>query len=56
MSKKSDAKQARETYKAKKTEHNARFNRPDTDPDSPDFVASNDAVADAAQHVPWWSR
>ncbi|WP_158813109.1 hypothetical protein [Streptomyces rimosus] len=56
MSKKTDARQAREDYRAKKAEHNARFNNSTTDPDSADFVASNDAVADTAQRVPWWRR
>ncbi|WP_158813212.1 hypothetical protein [Streptomyces rimosus] len=56
MSKKTDAKQAREDYRAKKTEHNARFNHADADPNSADFVTSNDAVADAARRVSWWRR
>ncbi|MFH8751093.1 hypothetical protein ACH4GK_31870 [Streptomyces rimosus] len=56
MSKRSEAKQARETYKAKKAEHNARFNNADTDPNSEEFVASNDAVADAARRVSWLRR
>ncbi|WP_159393248.1 hypothetical protein [Streptomyces rimosus] len=56
MSKRSEAKQARETYKAKQAEHNRRFNNADTDPDSDEYLASNDAVADAARRVSWLRR
>ncbi|MEU4199049.1 hypothetical protein AB0F64_03710 [Streptomyces sp. NPDC026294] len=56
MSKRSDAKQARDTYKAAKADHNRRFNNADTDPDSDEYLASHDTVAEAAQHVPWWRR
>ncbi|WP_158706335.1 MULTISPECIES: hypothetical protein [Streptomyces] len=56
MSKRSEAKQAREDHKAKKAEHNARFNNADTDPNSEEYLASNDAVAAAEQRVSWWRR
>ncbi|CAM5430212.1 MULTISPECIES: hypothetical protein [Streptomyces] len=56
MSKRSEAKQARETYKVKKAEHNARFNNTTTDPDSEEYLASNAAVADAGRRVSWLRR
>ncbi|MEU2789037.1 hypothetical protein [Streptomyces sp. NPDC007100] len=56
MSKRSEAKQARETYKAAKAEHNRRFNNADTDPDSDEYLESHDAVADAGRRVSWWRR
>lgn len=43
-------------YKAVKREHNARFNNSSTDPDSDEFIQSNDSVSDAAQKVGWLRR
>lgn len=43
-------------YKRLKREHNARFNRPGTDPDSPEFRESNDRVNEARKKVGWLRR
>ncbi|GCD37963.1 hypothetical protein OEIGOIKO_05773 [Streptomyces chrestomyceticus JCM 4735] len=56
MPKRSEAKQDRKTYKALKAEHNRRFNNSTTDPDSDEFLASDGAVSEAEQRLPFWRR
>ncbi len=38
---------AKQEAREARTDHNARFNHRDTDPDSPDYLASHDRVAAA---------
>jgi hypothetical protein len=52
----SKSRNATREYKQLQREHDARFNTPDTDPDSPEFRASTDRVNEARQQVGWLRR
>lgn len=43
-------------YKRLKREHNNRFNGSDVDPNSAEFLESNDRVTEARKNVGWLRR
>jgi hypothetical protein len=52
----SESSSATREYKQLQKEHDARFNAPDTDPDSPEFRESTDRVNAARKKVGWLRR